>query len=154
LQHTASSRGRKTNRARQRPGLAPPVLRPAFLFEEFGDGPPHAPPRDSVAFFERGRVATVQKLYLLFKSAQGFSSNRIALDLGISRSSAKRVLAEARNDTENLYLWGFVVAWRTETAVKYFCRYCAWTESRPQDAAMHAYGHIWDPRQMKVSPMG
>jgi hypothetical protein len=94
--------------ARRRPDLTPHVPQPAFLFEEFGDGPPHAPPKDADGPFERGRVATVQKLYLLFKSAQGFSSNRIALDLGISRSSAKKALNEARNDTERFYEWGFV----------------------------------------------
>jgi hypothetical protein len=110
LPQPVTAGGRKSQRSRRRPGLAPPVLRPAFLFEEFGDGPPHAPPRDSAGLFERGRVATAQKLYLLFKSAQGFSSSRIALDLGISRSSAKRILAEARDDTENLYRWDFVVA--------------------------------------------
>jgi hypothetical protein len=148
LQHTLSARGRKPKKARRRPGLAPPV-EARFLFEEFSDGPPHTPPRDTGGLFERVRVATVQKLYLLFKSAQGFSSNRISLDLGISWSSAKRILAEARNDTESLYWSGFVVAWRTESAAKYFC---AWTESTPQDAAMDAYGHLWDPRGLKLSP--
>ena len=149
-----AKQGRRRSTARRIPGLSPPAAQPAFLFEEFSGGPPHAPPRLSSGSFERGEIAQVQKLYLLFKTAQGFARSRVAKELEISPSSAKRILQQAREDPELFHLWGFVTRWRTDAAAKYFCRFCAWIESSLPEAVHHAHGHIWDPKELEVAPRG
>ena len=128
--------------------------RPAFLFEEFRDGPPHAPPSDSQGPFERNRIADIQKLYLLYMTARGFSPRRVALELGISRSSAKRIVSIAHDDPESFSFWDFVVRWQSDKGPVYFCRYCGSRWREEPDAVEHAFGHIWDQSQLKFAPLG
>ena len=84
--------------------------------------------------------------------AEGFSTGRIALDLGISKSSTKRIRRQAHDNPENFLLWGFVVRWKVDSGTKYFCRYCAWVESKPVASGDHAHGHIWDSSELRIAP--
>ena len=151
MANTRSTRGKKRRTVRRLPGLNPTTPQPPFLYEEFADGPPHAPPQIGQGS-ERGIIADVQKLYLLYKVGQGFAHGRVAAELEISESSSKRIVKKSEEDPEVFYLWGFITRWRVDSTVKYFCRYCAWIEKGKVEICVHAYSHLWDPDNLKIAP--
>ena len=125
-----------------------------LLREEFKDGPPSPPPHSSKRNRPRSRISWTQKLFVLYRYSQGYSARRIALELGISDSSAKRILKAAHEDPEEFVFTGWVVHTYRGKEACWTCRYCGWLAPNKASAAHHGFGEVWDEDELRVAPRG
>ena len=94
----------------------------------------------------------VQRLFALYRAGEGYPAGRIALELGISRSSVQRTLQMAHDDPEQFIILGFTVPMASADGSSFVCRFCGWPEEDAPPAAVHAFGHLFDPEELRIFP--